>query len=226
LLRVQNDFYGLMQARVCKILNDMENFMNSARYFFIMQSRNGDLVTASAREVVLRLDDADIPSSAFIGPTLNSSKAHKANQTGYRTSKAELLDLIQGALPEGDELICLSSAIEIIDHYHVTSEFGRDMMRIHKVLPSETKAFTVTEAISIAERNTVTTAFGLDSITDQPLITIIMNDQYKVAAHVGEEILGAMIDETKTIKPWNAPDGSIMEQTIRNRFPKQSSYAI
>lgn len=68
--------------------------------------------------------------------------------------------------------------------------------------------------------------FGLEANDDKPLVTIIMNDKFKVAAHVGDAITGSMLDATGTLKPWTAPEGSLMEEVIRNRFPKSAAYAI
>jgi hypothetical protein len=68
--------------------------------------------------------------------------------------------------------------------------------------------------------------FGLDIENGKPLVTIIMNDKFKVAAYVGEDISGTMLDATGMLKPWTAPEGSLMEEVIRTRFPKSIPYAI
>ncbi|TLX16294.1 hypothetical protein [Rhizobium sp. MHM7A] len=199
--------------------------MGIARYFQLSAIKNGDLVTTTGREVVLRLTDGEEPKGVFVGPVLVSSEDHRANQAGYRNAKAELVAKIQAHLPEADELICLDNKDEIVGHYKVANGFGHEMMRIQQELPSETEAFVTTEAASKAERAIITEMFGLEA-DDKPLVTIIMNDQFKVAAHVGDDITGSMLDATGTLKPWTAPGGSLMEEVFRNRFPKSAAYAI
>lgn len=200
--------------------------MSIGRYFQLSAIKNGDLVTATGREVVLRLTEGEEPKGVFVGPVLISSEDHRANQVGYRNAKAELVAKIQAHLPEADELICLDNKDEIAGHYKVANWFVREMMRIQQELPSETEAFITTEAVSKAERAVITEMFGLEADDDKPLVTLIMNDQFKVAAHVGDDITGSMLDATGTLKPWTAPEGSTMEEVIRNRFPKSATYAI
>jgi hypothetical protein len=200
--------------------------MSIARYFKVSSIRNGDLVISMGLEVVLRLSERDDPKGVFVGLTQSTSKDHRANQIGYRNARAELVAKIQAHLPAGHELIGLDNKDDIVGHYKVANWYGREMMRIQQELPSETEAFVTTEAISKAERSIITEMFGLEADDEKPLVTIIMNDQFKVAAHVGADITGSMLDATKTLKPWTAPEGSTMEAVIRNRFAESANYAI
>lgn len=219
-------FSGPMQAKSIKFMNALENLMGVARYFHISSIKNGHLVTATSREVVLRLVDGEEPRGAFVGPVLNSTEEHRANQTGYRNAKMELTAKLRAILPEDHELACLESKDEIVERYRHANAKSREGIRTQHLLPSHTIAFVTTEAVSSAERLVITDMFGLDAKEDKPLVTLIMNDQFKVAAHVDENITGSMLDATGTLKPWTAPQGSTMEEVIRNRFPITAAYAI
>jgi hypothetical protein len=199
--------------------------MGNARYFVLSQVRSGDLVKASGREVALRLTDSEEPKGVFIGPVLTSSEDHRANEVGFREARAELVTKILACLPEDDELICLGGRDEIADCYRQANEADLEMMRVQMELPSP-PAFVITEAVSRAERSCIMEMFGLNIEDGKPLVTIIMNDKFKVAAYVGEDITGTMLDATGMLKPWTAPEGSLMEEVIRNRFPKSIPYAI
>lgn len=113
--------------------------MSIWRYFQLSAIKNGDLVTTTGREVVLRLTEGEEPKGVFVGPVLVSSEDHRANQAGYRNAKAELVTKIQAHLPEVDELICLDNKDEIVGHYKVTNWFGHEMMRIQQELPPRRK---------------------------------------------------------------------------------------
>lgn len=200
--------------------------MGVVRYFQISSIKNGHLVSAMCREVVLRLADGEEPKGVFVGPVLKSDEEHLGNQAGYRTAKAELTAKIQATLPEDHGLECLESKDEIVQRYRDANAHTREGIRTQQLLPSHTIAFVTTEAVSRAERLVIAEMFDLDTIEDKPLVTLIMNDQFKVAAHVGENITGSMLDATGTLKPWTAPQGSTMEEVIRNRFPITAAYAI
>lgn len=200
--------------------------MNITRYFFIAQSQTDDMVMATGREVVLRLDEAGTPDGVFAGPTITAHKEHKANELGYRNSKSELITLIQALLPEDDELICLGSKNEIVSHYKAANNSERDLMRVQKVISSAAPPLTFVEAVSPAERARIASLFCLEIENDDPIVEIIINDQCKVAAHVGDEIRGTMLDETNTLKTWTAPEGTSMAEGIRKCFPKQVVYSI
>jgi hypothetical protein len=215
-----------MQAKSVKILNALENLMGIARYFQVSSTKNGHLVTATGREVVLRLAEGEAPRGSFVGPVHLSSENHRADQAGYRAAKAELISKIQASLPEAHELRCLNSKDEIAEHYKLADARTREAMRIQQEMPSHTIAFIAREAISDAERIVISEMFGLEADKEKPLVTLIMNDQFKVAAHVDDEITGSMLDATGTLRPWTAPEGSTMEQVIRNRFPITTAYAI
>lgn len=219
-------FSGFMQALRVKILCGSEISMSIARYFVFAASKSGDLVTATGREVALRLTSGEEPQGVFVEPVLDSSQNRRSNQAAYREARAELVSEIKAELPETDELICLSSKDEIVRYYTAANPLARNMMRIQHALPSETRAFVVIEAISNAERTMVTKLFGLDPDNENPVVAILMNDKYKVAAHIGENINGSMLDETGNLKPWTAAEGSLMEEVIRARFPQSTTYAI